>query len=250
MLDQMRFVFCLALVLLASSFGFAATEERVTHQTFDLNEWGTIELSNVNGDVTIRGWDKNQVDMKATKRGPSDHLDEVEIEIQNTPERLSIETKYPRRNRNTNVSVAYELMVPKHAKLDPITNVNGGIEVTGVQGEIRINTVNGSAEMNGTTSSVEAETVNGNITAKWNEFPSDGAVKMHTVNGSLELELPSNASADVQASSTNGSIRTDFPITVQGRFLSRKLEGKIGGGGSSIDLSTVNGAIDIVKAKN
>jgi DUF4097 and DUF4098 domain-containing protein YvlB len=250
MVYQMRFVFCLALMMFLSSFISAATEERVIHQTFDLNARGTVELSNVHGDVTIRGWDKNQVDMKATKKGSSEVLDEVEIRIHNTPEYLSIETKYPKRQRNTNVSVTYELMVPKHAKLDPITNVNGGIEVTGVQGEIRINTVNGSAEMNGTTSSLEAETVNGNITAKWNEFPADGIVKMRTVNGSLELELPSNANADVEASSVNGSIRTDFPITVQGRFLSRKLEGKIGGGGSNIDLSTVNGAIDIVKAKN
>ena len=249
MVYQMRFLFCLVLLILFSPFVFAATEERVTRQTFELNEQGTVELSNVNGDVTIRGWDKKQVDMKATKRGPSDYLDEIKIEIDAAPDRLTIETKYPRRRRETNVSVEYELMVPKHARLDSITNVNGAIDVSGVQGEIRINTVNGSAEMDGTASSVEAETVNGNITAKWSEFPADGAVKMRTVNGSLELELPSNVNANVKASSMNGSIHTDFPITVQGRFLSRKLEGKIGGGGSSIDLSTINGAIDILKTK-
>ena len=244
-----KIVFCLVLLLLVSPNVFAATEERVIHQTFELNELGTVELSNVNGDVTIRGWDKKQVDIKATKRGPAEFLDDIEIEIDASPERLTIETKYPRTRRETHVSVEYELMVPKHAKLDSITNVNGAIDVAGVQGEIRINTVNGSAEMNGTTSSVDAETVNGNITAKWIEFPSNGAVKMRTVNGSLELELPSNANADVEASSMNGSIHTDFPITVQGRFLSRKLEGKIGNGGSNIDLSTVNGAIDILKTK-
>ena len=246
---RMKLIFCLLLLVLVSPVAFSATEERVTHQTFDLNERGTVELSNVNGDVTIRGWDKKQVDLKATKRGPSDYLDDIEIKIDASPDRLTIETKYPRRRRETNVSVEYELMVPKHAKLDSITNVNGAIDVSGVQGEIRINTVNGSAEMMGTTSSVEAETVNGNITVKWSEFPSNGAVKMRTVNGSLELELPPNVNADVEASSMNGSIHTDFPITVQGRFLSRRLEGKIGSGGSSIDLSTINGAIDILKTK-
>lgn len=246
---QVKILFCLVLLLLVSANVFATTEERVTHQTFELNEQGTVELSNVHGDVTIRGWDKKQVDMKATKRGPADYLDDIEIEIDASPDRLTIETKYPRRRKETNVSVEYELMVPKHAKLDSITNVNGSIDVSGVQGEIRINTVNGSAEMNGTTSSVDAETVNGNITAKWTEFPSDGAIKMRTVNGSLELELPSNANADLEASSINGSIHTDFPITVQGTFLSRRLEGKIGSGGSNIDLSTVNGAIDILKTK-
>jgi DUF4097 and DUF4098 domain-containing protein YvlB len=210
-----------------------------------------VELSNVNGDVTIRGWEKNEVDMKATKRGPAEYLDLVQIEMDSTAERLSIETKYPRfRSKERNVSVTYELMVPKHATLDAIHNVNGAIEVSGVEGELKINTVNGSAEIEGSKSTVRAETVNGKITARWFEFPKQGDVNMHTVNGGLKLHLPDNASADVKASSLNGSIHTDFPITVQGRFISRKLSGRIGEGGTSIDLSTVNGSIDILKTKN
>lgn len=245
---RLRFVLSF-LLLFTPTLVFAAHEERVIHKTFSLNERGTVELGNVNGDVTIRGWDKNVVDMKATKKGPAENLDLVEIEIDSTPERLSIETKYPRRRKETDVSVRYELMVPKQAELNGITTVNGGIEITGVEGEIRVNTVNGSAELDGSKSSVEAASVNGNVTAKWTEFPANGNVKMQTVNGSLELQIPSNANADIEASSLNGSIHTDFPITVQGRFMSRKIAGKIGGGGTNIDLSTVNGAIDIVKTK-
>jgi DUF4097 and DUF4098 domain-containing protein YvlB len=238
----------LAIVLIATSV-LAKTEERVVHQTFSLNENGTVDLSNVNGDITIRGWDKNAVDMTATKKGRAEDLDLVEIEIDATPARLTIETKYPRRHRSTDVSVRYELMVPRKAELDTISNVNGGVEVSGVEGEIHLSTVNGSAELEGSKSSVRAISVNGSVTARLLEFPANGNVKLETVNGSLELQIPANANANVEASSLNGSIHTDFPITVQGRFLSRKLQGKIGDGGTSIDLSTVNGAIDIMKTK-
>ena len=248
MVYPIRFPFLLALLLLGS-FAFGATEERVTKETFKLNEGGTVSLSNVNGDVTIRGWDKQEVDMKATKRGPASQLDEVEILIDSTPERLSINTKYPKRKKDNRVSVSYQLMVPKNSTLDAVETVNGEIEVTGVEGDIYVHTVNGSAELEGVRSSLHAETVNGNITSKWVAFPDNGKVEMETVNGSLELSIPHLSNATVNAELLNGSIQTDFPITVQGKFSSRTLSGQIGNGGTNIDLSTVNGSIDILKAQ-
>jgi hypothetical protein len=74
MVYSLKFFLCIVLFFLATNFA-VATEEEVIHQTFPLNEQGTVELSNVNGDVTIRGWEKNEVDMKATKRAPADDLE-------------------------------------------------------------------------------------------------------------------------------------------------------------------------------
>jgi DUF4097 and DUF4098 domain-containing protein YvlB len=244
---QNRLGLFLVLIFISSSL-FAATEERTIHQTFALNASGRIDVSNVNGDITITGWDKNQVDMKATKRGPAENLDLVEIVTNSTPQRFSAETKYPRFKNNTDVSVRYEFMVPKSAILDEINNVNGEISITGVENEIRISTVNGAAEVQGTKSSLSAETVNGRIEVAWIDFPRNGNVDMQTVNGSLKLRLPGNANADVHAASLNGSIESEFPMTVQGRFISKKLTGKIGAGGTSIDLNTVNGSINILKS--
>jgi DUF4097 and DUF4098 domain-containing protein YvlB len=248
MVYQIRTVLFFLIFLLTAAVLFAAKEERTINHSFSLNPNGVIQLENVNGDVTIQAWDKNQVDMKAIKRGQAEHLDEVEIEINATPERLSVETKYPRHRKDNNVSVTYELMVPRGARLDSISNVNGDVQVSNVEGQMEIETVNGSADLTGSKEAVQATTVNGNITIKWIDFPDQGDVKAETVNGSLELELPADANADVSASSLNGRVRTDFPITVHG-FVSRKLEGKIGTGGTRIDLTTVNGGIEILKSK-
>jgi hypothetical protein len=47
----------------------------------------------------------------------------------------------------------------------------------------------------------------------------------------------------------NGSITTDFPLTVQGKWGPRKAHGTIGGGGRELSLETVNGSVELRKAR-
>ena len=46
----------------------------------------------------------------------------------------------------------------------------------------------------------------------------------------------------------NGGIETDFPLTVTGRVSRRSLNGTIGSGGRQLELSTVNGSIELKRA--
>jgi len=45
----------------------------------------------------------------------------------------------------------------------------------------------------------------------------------------------------------NGSIETDFPLTVTGRLGPRRVTGTIGNGGRRLALETVNGSIRLRK---
>jgi DUF4097 and DUF4098 domain-containing protein YvlB len=64
-----------------------------------------------------------------------------------------------------------------------------------------------------------------------------------TVNGSIEAE---DLSGDVEASIFNGDIYTDFSLTMEGKFASKRIRGTIGSGGPKIKLSTVNGSITLL----
>ena len=64
----------------------------------------------------------------------------------------------------------------------------------------------------------------------------------------MTVTLPGSVNADVEARTVNGEIETDFPLTVTGRFGPRRLNGKIGNGGRTLSLGTVNGAIRIRRA--
>ena len=69
-----------------------------------------------------------------------------------------------------------------------------------------------------------------------------------TVNGGIDVAMPEGLSADVKASTVNGDIRTEFPLTVTGTISKRRVEGTIGSGGRLLEMETVNGGIELTKA--
>ncbi|MEX2156638.1 MAG: hypothetical protein WD773_07330 [Gemmatimonadales bacterium] len=68
--------------------------------------------------------------------------------------------------------------------------------------------------------------------------------KASTVNGSVRVTTTGLA----EASTVNGEMESDFPMTVSGRFGPRRWRGTIGTGGRTLNLSTVNGEIRLKKS--
>jgi DUF4097 and DUF4098 domain-containing protein YvlB len=142
---------------------------------------------------------------------------------------------------NIDVSVHFTILVP--AGVDFIgRTVNGDVVVEPIDANAEAHTVNGDVEVTA-TGRVQASTVNGSIWADVGSMDWSGALEFETVNGSITVELPASAGADVTAQTVNGGIDSDFPITVRGRFSGRRMSGTIGDGGGRLWLETVNGAI-------
>jgi DUF4097 and DUF4098 domain-containing protein YvlB len=111
---------------------------------------------------------------------------------------------------------------------------------------MRASTVNGSVRVT-TTGLAEASTVNGSVYAQMGRANWDDDLEFSTVNGGITLILPGKLDTEVRASSVNGDIESDWPLTITGRFNNRRLRGTIGAGGRSLSLSTVNGEIRLKK---
>jgi DUF4097 and DUF4098 domain-containing protein YvlB len=241
---------CMACTSVTSLIESEAKEKSEFMQTYDLIGTGTISLKNVNGSVNIRVSDEPKVQLKAVKTGPSqEKLEAVKIEVNSQPDRLSIETVYPKGTLNTNVSVSYELSVPKTVNLDSLETVNGSIEISGVQGKIEAETTNGSINIGGGNSGIDAHTVNGSIKVDLKQLASNERIKMESVNGSLTLLLPDSLNAEIEAETTNGKVSNDFTFADQEFNEKKHLKGRIGSGGSQLSLETVNGSISITKVK-
>jgi DUF4097 and DUF4098 domain-containing protein YvlB len=223
-------------------------ESEVNQQAFPLNPTGSFSLKNVNGSVTILAWDQPGVEIKSTKKGRTkEQMDMVKVEITADPQRIFVDTIYPRGEHNLNVSVNYDVKVPRTALLRDIDTVNGSITIDGTSGEVNAQTVNGSIKVNDATGVVSAETVNGGISVELLNYTASTGMKLETVNGSIKLYLPDGAGADVSAETVNGSIETDFPLTVQGKFGPKRLNGVLGKGGPRIRMSTVNGSVNLLR---
>ncbi|MGD0570250.1 MAG: DUF4097 family beta strand repeat-containing protein [Candidatus Sulfotelmatobacter sp.] len=249
-------LFALALVAHASDDRAAFTEE--FHQTYSLTPDGRIELENINGAVHISTWDQNQVKVDAVKSADSkEQLDEARIEVNSGNDYLSIRTKYPDHDHNSHwgshnnpASVEYTLTVPRTVRLDEIKLINGSLDVTGVTGEVRASCINGRLEAHNLAGRAELSTINGHLDANFDRLPGS-SIDLNSVNGSLELTIPSDSKAEIEAETVSGGIENDFGLHVNHhRYVGRDLRGELGTGGPRIKLANVNGRIEIRHASD
>jgi DUF4097 and DUF4098 domain-containing protein YvlB len=234
----------LALVLAAAAHAEVTQD---FHRTVPLPANGRISLSNINGGVEITGWDRNEVQIDAVKTASDQQrLDEARIEVETSSNSLEIRTHYPEHHiQNNAASVHYALHVPQNAHLDRIDLVNGSLNVQKVTGEIDANLVNGKLRASDLAGEADLATVNGTIDADYASLNNVRDIKLKSVNGTINLTLPQSPNAQVSASVVNGSITTDFPLTVKGHLVGKSLNGTLGSGGLQIQLSNVNGGIHI-----
>ena len=225
--------------------GNNVTEE--FHRTVPLNATGRVSLENINGNIEITGWDKNEVQIDAVKSArDQQRLDEAKIEVEGSGDAVHIQTRYPEGQSNNNpASVHYTLHVPAGAQLEKINLVNGSLEISQVRGEVNANLVNGKLKAHDLAGRADLSTVNGSSDVSYGTLANVSEVKISAVNGSINLVLPPSANAEVSASSVSGSIKSDFPINVESGFVGHRVNGTLGSGGTKIDLSNVNGSTHI-----
>lgn len=245
----------LAIAAHASDHRGALTEE--FHQTYPISSQGRVELDNINGSVHISSWDRNEVKVDAVKYADSkERLEEAKIEIEAGQDSVSIRTRYPDHNNwdwgshNNPASVEYTLTVPRTIRLDEIKLINGALDITGVAGEVRASCINGRLEAHDLAGRAKLSTINGRMDAHFAKL-SGQDIELNSVNGSLELTIPSDSNAEVQASTVSGGISNDFGLHVNHhQFVGHDLQGEIGKGGAHIRLSDVNGRIEIQHAQD
>jgi DUF4097 and DUF4098 domain-containing protein YvlB len=217
------------------------------HRTVPLSSTGRVSLENINGNVTITGWERNDVQIDAVKKARDQQkLDEARIEVDASTDSVHIKTKYPEGHTNNNpATVTYELHVPRMARLDHLDLVNGSLEISKVSGEIDANLVNGKTDLRDLSGRLTISAVNGTITANFRTLDNVKEIHLKSVNGAVNLGLPASPNAEVSVSTVNGGITTDYPLQVKGRFMGHHLDGTLGSGGTHIEISNVNGSVRI-----
>lgn len=260
------------LSLIVSAFlVLSSLNARELEETFKKNiPVGTAKrlmLDNRNGNIEIRSWDRDEVEIIAYKKvRASDRetaerlLEELQISITETGDGIEVITEYPdRRSRNSNggffswlmggsgnrhYSVSYEIRVPVKFDLD-ISSTNGRLEIMDCSGRLRLETTNGKIIAEDVSGSVRCKTTNGSINVSMIEVDEDEEMSFKSTNGSIKIFLPENIDAEIRARTTNGSISCDLPISEKFSRSRKKLDALINGGGMMIYLKTTNGSIRI-----
>lgn len=232
------------------------------HQTYPFSATGRVSVENLNGEVRIAVWDRNDVQVDAIKRAyKQDRIDEAKIEVNAGAEAIRIRTEYPdwnqrftddeRGRQNNPAIVDYSITVPRKARLESIDLVNGSLEINGVEGDVKASSVNGRVVARGLLGTAKLSTVNGGLEATFANLDSARPISLNSVNGSVTVIIPSDANAVVRAGTVHGAISNDFGIKVHhGEYVGHELHGQIGQGGPLIKLGNVNGRISIKHAQD
>jgi len=140
------------------------------------------------------------------------------------------------------VSVELRLRVPTKVALLDAHTMNGRIVARSPGGELRLHTMNGAidATANGP---LTAETMNGAVTGR---APAGHAVQLRTRNGAVEAVLPPACNADVEASTRNGRVSSEFgPVPASAIPNLQDVKLRVGSGGTPVSLQTMNGNVTV-----
>ena len=119
------------------------------------------------------------------------------------------------------------------------------LRVTEAKGQVRVMTHSKNVDLNQIYGDTYVEDRDGNISVEPAGVYNVEA-KSNSGKGDLELTLPPNASASVNAYTHNGDILSDYPVTLpEGE--SKRVAFTVGAGGSKINLSTDVGDVRIKK---
>jgi DUF4097 and DUF4098 domain-containing protein YvlB len=252
-----RAFYSLSAALLLAGCG-AVMERRISHvdRKWPAGAIRHIEVREIDGAINIEAGSGSEITMNATVRSRRKPKDAVENLGYFTTELNGDTLTIGRRDEhhgfflfrlNNDTRVDYELHVPPSVALD-LRTVNGRIETSGVDGEMRAVTVNGRVNIETPGSSeVEAHTVNGRIEAHFEKSFQGATLK--TVNGSVTAVLPLSASFSGDFSQVNGDIEAAFPLNIHSHPGSRRVSGEVNGGRYELRITTVNGDIKIDTSK-
>jgi putative adhesin len=121
---------------------------------------------------------------------------------------------------------------------------DGKISGTGLDGKCDISTGSGSIQVAGRFDSLDLKSGDGAVTAR--AEPGSKLTSMWsiaTTDGHVEVEIPKDLQANLDASTNDGHITLGLPVSMQGDISRKSVKGTLNGGGSTLFIHSGDGSI-------
>ncbi len=229
---------------------------------------GILKVGQVNGDIIVKGYNGQEVlvlaEVKSRSKDRSGKTpppgmkriqsNPVEITAREDDNEVEINTESWKRRTDLTISVPFNFDLG-------ISTVYGDISVTNVKGAMEVSNVNGPIKMTEIEGSVLANTVNGAIEVRLNQINTEAQMSFVTLNGDVDVTLPSDAAVTARMKSDRGDIYSDFDMdtetareevknTDDGEYevsINSFVVGRINGGGPEYTFKNMHGDIIIRK---
>lgn len=224
----------------------------------------SIQVRNVNGRIAAEAAVSGQVEVSAVKVVRRGDPNSVDVRYNQNGDGVVVCAVYRdssgqfpadcnshnssnnnNKNNENDVRIDFTVKVPAGVVLDA-ASVNGSVEGQNLRSDVHARTVNGNVDVS-SSETVQASTVNGSIKAQMGRLAAGRGADFQTVNGSVKVSMPDGVNAHLSVHTVNGSLHSDFPVTIQGRFGPKSMEGNLGSGGPELKIHTVNGSVELTR---
>lgn len=248
----------------------ASSPDRIAVKVDDPSRPALVKASLVNGGITVKAYDGQQVIIEARARGGEPEKPAPSglhrLDVSRTG--LSVEEESNEIRIGTDSfmhPIDLTITVPVRTSLK-LSSVNGGdIVVTGVDGEMDVNDVNGAVTLNNVSGNCVAHALNGRILATFVKVDQK-PMAFSSLNGDIDVTFPADLKANLNVRSDRGDVYSDFDVQLQaaapkqvtdgdgahgGKYrvkIDRTVHGSINGGGPEIQFTNFQGNVYIRKA--
>lgn len=269
----------LTLCSLALAVAQDATTDKVNVPLSDLSRPVMLKVGLISGSITVKGAAVKEVTVEARIRSTEGEEEKSEKPrglklIPNNSTGLTVEEEDNVVSVSTGMrggsrTVDLTLRVPTNCSMHLSTVNDGNIEVENVNGDLEVDCTNGSVKLTGISGSAVAHALNEDLTATFVKVNPQKPMSFSSLNGKIDVTLPSDVKANVYMKSDQGEIYSDFDLKVltedispsikkednkgkKGKFrvsVEKAVRSTINGGGQEIQFTNFNGDIYIRKGK-
>ncbi len=193
----------------------AASAHRV-EKKFDVTMRPVVSVRNDNGRITVKSWQKNQVQVVA------DHAsDKVEVDAEQRGNRIDLTTHVLNQSVTPEeLKADFEISVPEETELQ-IKNDAGNVVVFRVSGDMTFETVLAEVSLEEVSGYLVVKTVSGSLLC----VRCAGRLELSSISGNLKLVQP--VSSNVRAQTYSGSIFFDGDFLPGGTYVLKNHRGPI-----------------------
>src|SRR5262245_25849207 len=254
----------------ASSITFSTTSSPKKQNEFNwrgkVAPGGSVEIVAISGDIRIEIVEDGEVEVVALKEGNEKELDRVRIQVKESASGIKVCSAYLAMEEQGKYECP-ELQGPNSIQFDGNRQLRLGyrngetrtFQLADVRTQLKVRiprearltarTHTGNVEAEWLTKVAPAKTASSDLRASRVAYNLSSPIDLSSHIGDVSLTLSQTIDARVRLVTANGAIATDFPVTVQGGFRGKGLEGNLGQGGPKIALSTHLGDVELRHAR-
>jgi DUF4097 and DUF4098 domain-containing protein YvlB len=271
------------LALLAAAVGSGTAPAEDYTKSYSIANRAVVHVDTNDGSVRVVTGDNKQVEFHVEYQGYT--LDKtLHIETHQQGDAVDITARavnFVSLSFGTKRTLHIEVRMPKDADLKIVTG-DGSVEAGSLAGDVSIRTGDGQITLSSVKGNVRLHTGDGAIAGndldgKFDAVSGDGRVRLTgrfdalniktgdgsieasalpgskldsgwsiaTSDGSVDVALPGDLKAAIDASTADGHITSDIPITIEGSASKSRISGKMNGGGPPLTIHSGDGSIHL-----